>query len=151
MGAQAASCWEDIGADASDANRTVRVSLPPHLHARTDAALLDVILRNLFSNAVAYTPAGGEIAVSLDALPADGFRLTVTNRVEGLTAADTERLFERFWRRDVSRTDSTHHGLGLSLARLCAEVTGYRLSAGLDAAANTLSLTLEPASPLAPA
>lgn len=85
------------------------------------------LLGNLLANAVEYARPGGRIELR----PTRG-GLEIRNSVEGLDESDVRRLFDRFWRADRARTGERHAGLGLSLARACAEAMGYRLEARLD-------------------
>jgi signal transduction histidine kinase len=55
----------------------------------------------------------------------------VGNQAPDLTPGDLPCLFERLWRKDRSRTDGDHSGLGLALARACSEAVGWRLEAEL--------------------
>ena len=85
------------------------------LSGATDPALLKSILWNLFDNALEYTRPGGEISVRCLASgrhPA----IEVSNQTEGVSRADLDRLFERFWRKDSARTEGRHVGLGLAIA-----------------------------------
>lgn len=94
---------------------------------QTDPELLRLILINLLGNAVEYAPIGGTVTVSTG-----GERLfSVSNPAPHLAEGDLPRLFERLWRHDTARTDSSHCGLGLSLARSCAELLSLDLAARL--------------------
>jgi signal transduction histidine kinase len=86
--------------------------------------MLRLIVTNLLSNAAAYTPQSG----ALEIVARTG-RLTVTNDAPDLNGEAIDHLFERFWRADGSRTDGSHSGLGLSLARACARALGLQLAA----------------------
>lgn len=112
-----------------------------------DPTLLGSIIANLCDNAISYTPSGGEIDVGVES--ADGrVALRITNTTTDLEPADVPRLFERFWRKETSRTGGTHLGLGLPIARTFAEAMGWTLTASSDAP-QRLTFTL--ASPPAPA
>jgi signal transduction histidine kinase len=93
----------------------------------TDPVLWATILQNLLGNAVFHAPEGSTITV--EASPA---HLTVSNPAPDLTGEDMERLFERFWRKDESRSDHGHSGLGLSIVRACASLLGGSCSAETD-------------------
>lgn len=95
----------------------------------TDPRLLRIIATNLISNAVEYAPSGSEIVIA--AKDGDPF-LCVSNFAPDLTPEDVPRLFDRLWRKDATRTDGAHSGLGLSIARSCAHALGFVLSAELD-------------------
>jgi two-component system OmpR family sensor kinase len=80
-----------------------------------DEARLRQVVSNLVTNAVAHTPPGTEIAVRVGAR--DGHAvLEVVDHGPGLSEADAERIFERFYRADPSRTRASGgSGLGLSI------------------------------------
>ena len=95
------------------------------LHFSIDATLkvtgapdeLRSAFSNLVTNAIKYTPAGGEIEVSWQR---DGQRalFTVTDNGEGIAAHHVKRLTERFYRVDQARARNTGGtGLGLSIVK----------------------------------
>lgn len=90
----------------------------------TDPVLWTAIVQNLIGNAVAHAPAGSRVTVK--ATPRG---IEVSNPAPELTDEDMERLFERFWRKDESRSDHGHSGLGLSIVRACASLLGGSCSA----------------------
>jgi len=106
-----------------------RWEVPESAPATTDPDLLQIIMNNLFDNAVSYAKEGGEIVISV--VPAGaGFAVAVANTGCTLSAEEAGRVFDRFWRGDRSRTDSRrHHGLGLSLCRQAAQLLGHTLVA----------------------
>jgi len=77
---------------------------------------LNQVLSNLISNALRHTPPEGRIAIETETL-ADRIRIEVSDTGEGIPAADLPFIFDRFWRGDKSRTERTHSGLGLAIAR----------------------------------
>jgi two-component system phosphate regulon sensor histidine kinase PhoR len=94
----------------------------------TDAAKLHDVTRNLVENAVNYTPDGGAIAVRA-AVVADRFQLTVADTGHGIAPDDLERVFERFYRVDKSRTRPGGTGLGLSIVKHLVHVLGGEVGA----------------------
>ena len=113
----------------------------PDIRFATDRALFGLVLANLFSNAVEYTPVAGTVRVSAEQ-QAGQFKLSVANTVDNLGPDDLPHLFERFWRKDASRTSSEHAGLGLALAKACADSLGMTLVATMpDPATVIVSLT----------
>lgn len=82
---------------------------------RGDRFALEILLRNLLSNANKYTPVGGEIQVNLAADNA-GVRLSVADNGPGISPADRERIFERFYRVGGDRHSSGESGCGLGLS-----------------------------------
>jgi signal transduction histidine kinase len=86
-----------------------------------DAASLGVLVRNLVDNAVRYSPPGSRVQARVacqTGLPT----LTVDDAGPGIPAADRERVFDRFYRRDPSAGDGS--GLGLAIVRTIAERHG---------------------------
>ena len=62
--------------------------------------------------------------------------------VESLPANDLPHLFERIWRKDPARSAAQHSGLGLALAKSCADALGMSLTAAmLDSHTLTVLLT----------
>ncbi len=78
-----------------------------------DRLMLQRAIGNLVSNAIRHTPAGGEVSIDV-AEAADRALLRVVNT--GAPLADPERVFERFYREDPSRTRGSDEGAGLGLA-----------------------------------
>lgn len=79
---------------------------------------LQRMLTNLLDNALKYTPANGEVTVSL--VPAtDQFSVIVADTGIGIPESDQRRVFDRFYRCDRSRSEDGC-GLGLSFARAVA-------------------------------
>ncbi|WP_339461537.1 ATP-binding protein [Pseudomonas sp. EA_105y_Pfl2_R69] len=82
-----------------------------------DGPSLGTLLQNLVGNAVQYTPDGGRIQVLLEA-QADAIVLRVQDSGPGVSEAQRERLFERFYRLG----DGQGAGLGLSIVRRVVEL-----------------------------
>ncbi len=81
---------------------------------RGHAEALSVITSNLLDNAIKYSPQDGEIVLTL-ANTAQGVCLSVADTGVGIPAHEQERIFERFYRVDKSRTAGPP-GTGLGLA-----------------------------------
>lgn len=107
-----------------------------NLHAQTtdrevriysDPDRLRQIIVNLLSNSVRYTLEGGEIAIQGHVT--DGYwELIVDDSPLGMSDEQLQRLGERFYRVDDSRTRSTGGtGLGLALCRKIAQILGGSL------------------------
>src|SRR5262249_2659822 len=82
-------------------------------------------------NAVAHTPAGGQVSVSL-ALEADpAFVLRVHDTGSGISPVDLPHVFERFYRADKSRARQGQggYGLGLTISRELVQAHGGQISA----------------------
>jgi two-component system, OmpR family, sensor histidine kinase MtrB len=85
------------------------------LLADVDPRRVSRILRNLLSNAIDHAE-GAPVEVTL-AASTDTLAIRVRDHGVGFSAADSERVFDRFWRADPSRSRATGGtGLGLSIA-----------------------------------
>jgi len=91
-------------------------------------AELHSAMSNLVSNAVRYTPGGGEIAASWRRLPDGRGEYAVRDTGPGIAAEHIPRLTERFYRIDRSRSRETGGtGLGLAIVKHIAQRHGAEL------------------------
>jgi signal transduction histidine kinase len=91
---------------------------------QADRGRMFQLLDNLVSNAIKFTPAGGDVRVSLT--PVNGVvRLEVSDTGIGIASAEQTRLFERFFRASTaSDRQIPGTGLGLYIARAIVEAHG---------------------------
>ncbi|HEY7124641.1 MAG TPA: sensor domain-containing protein [Ktedonobacterales bacterium] len=90
-----------------------------------DRQRLGQVLLNLVRNAITSTPAGGIVSLSLELADAGHLALTVADTGVGIPPQDLERIFERFYRTDASRTRATGgFGLGLAIVRDFVQAMG---------------------------
>jgi len=82
---------------------------------RADGRHLEQVVENLLMNGLRHVTAGGTVRVSA-ARQADWLALRVTDDGPGLPESDRERIFDRFYRADASRS-VPGSGLGLAIAR----------------------------------
>lgn len=86
-----------------------------------NADLLRILIRNLLDNAIRYTPAGGEVTVSLETLDQAAI-LRVADSGPGIPPYLRDRVFDRFYR--VVGSGQPGSGLGLSIAARIATLHG---------------------------
>ena len=86
-----------------------------------NADLLRILLRNLLDNATRYSPAGGEVTVSVEALDQTAL-LRVTDNGPGIPMGLRDRVFDRFYR--VAGSGQKGCGLGLSIVARIAGLHG---------------------------
>jgi signal transduction histidine kinase len=85
------------------------------------------LLDNLLSNAIKFTPGGGRVSVRLRAA-AGTVRLEVSDTGIGMSAAERERLFERFYRaQSALERQIQGTGLGLYISRAIVDAHGGRI------------------------
>ncbi|MDP2949070.1 MAG: ATP-binding protein [Chloroflexota bacterium] len=101
------------------------VDLPPQpAVADIDPERIGQVLRNLLTNAIAYTPEGGEVSVKLADEGAQ-VRVSVIDTGPGIPPEDLPYVFERFYRVDKSRSRATGGaGLGLTIAKRLVDFHG---------------------------
>jgi signal transduction histidine kinase len=124
----------------------LRVAPGPSAPVTADRDRLAQVLTNLVGNALAYTPAGGQVEVR--SMVHDGLAsVEVADNGRGLSTDQLPLVFERFYRADRSATGGS--GIGLTIARGLARLLGGDVtatSAGLGDGA-TFTLTIPLASP----
>lgn len=115
------------GVEAEARLRHVRLAsdVDEALTARFAPEKVERVLMNLLTNALRHTPGDGSVAVRAETLHGE-VRVAVEDTGEGLDAETRDRMFERFWRGDRSRT-SRGAGLGLAIARGLVEAHGGRI------------------------
>jgi signal transduction histidine kinase len=116
------AAWKPFFDVAADKNLSFSLPIPKEQPSYLfPSALLGIILRNLLQNAVDYTPEGGKIQLlgSVDGLRC---KVQTRNTNPGLTPEAAERVFQPFWRADLSG-DPNQHNAGIGLA-LCKRILG---------------------------
>lgn len=97
--------------------------------ARADVERFAQVLDNFLSNAIRHAPRDSVVTLSV-ALDGDWVVVGVTDQGPGLTDEQLERVFERFYRVDPSRSRALGgSGIGLAIARALAEAMGGRVEA----------------------
>lgn len=113
---------------AAEREQCLYVVAPADLWLVGDRDLLFQACANLVENAIKHTPADGRISLTVD--KEDGqARVTVADSGPGIAPQWREKVCERFFRLDDSRS-SPGSGLGLSLVRAVADLHGARLELG---------------------
>jgi two-component system OmpR family sensor kinase len=102
-------------AQAAGPDHPVTLDVAHDVRTQGDADKIYQVVTNLLANARAHTPAGTQIHVSAYSTE-DGSYVTVADNGPGLTSADQQHIFERFYRVDTSRQRSSSDGSGLGLS-----------------------------------
>jgi two-component system sensor histidine kinase BaeS len=131
LGEMVRRCWQPHAGAAAGKRLHVRILIPSGTSWPANPELLRMVVGNLISNAVEYSPEGGEIGIE-HVEDSGGRDLVFDNPAEHLAPGDVPHLFERFWRADAARHGTGHAGLGLPLAKTCAGIMGLSLAAELD-------------------
>ena len=115
--------FEEKGVELKSA---VSEDLPPVL---ADGDRVVQVLSNLLTNALRHTPDGGRVVVKAEA-SGDEVAFEVTDTGTGIAPEHLERLFERFYRVEKSRSRGEARGgsgVGLAISRALVEAMGGRI------------------------
>lgn len=122
-------------AGAAPAGVTLRHDVPADLVVYGDAGLIARVVDNLVRNAVQYNRPDGRVTITArleapqSASDADLAVLRVSDTGPGIPEAERERVFERFYRLDASRSRRTGGaGLGLAIVREIVQLFGGRIA-----------------------
>lgn len=123
---KAAAPFESV---AVSRGKRLSTSIASGVRAHADAAAVAQVVELLLDNATRYASEGSVIELSLRAVSRGQGKgvaeLAVSNAVDELPEGDLDRLFDRFYRADVSRSSKTGgSGVGLSVVRAIAEAHG---------------------------
>lgn len=123
---KAAAPFESV---AVSRGKRLSMSVATGVRAHADAAAVTQVVELLLDNATRYASEGSVIELSLRAVSRGAGKgsaeLVVSNAVDELPEGDLDRLFDRFYRADVSRSSKTGGpGVGLSVVRAIAEAHG---------------------------
>ncbi len=99
--------------------------LPDLVYA--DIALMERAISNLIDNALKHTPEGGEVSI-ISSKNIDHVSVTISDTGKGISAENLDRVFDRFYQEETSRTGNHGAGLGLSIAQKIIELHGATLS-----------------------
>lgn len=107
---------ERLGNTASEKNISYSLN-GEHVSITGNRTILDEVIYNLCDNAIKYNKPGGNYAVRISHIPTKVV-ITVTDTGTGIADEDIERIFERFYRADKSRSGKVKGtGLGLSIVK----------------------------------
>lgn len=138
LGAAVSAMCEELFPDREG----LTVAVARDVYVTADRELLARLLCNLVENGFKYNRADGKVHV---AVTCEGgmARLSVTDDGIGIPADEQERIWERFYRADASRTDESGMGLGLSMVRQIARLHGGEMTLCSEVGVgSTFSLTL---------
>jgi signal transduction histidine kinase len=101
------------------------IQLTEGLYVSGDLRKLQRVLANLLDNALKYTPAGGDVRMSVAAEERQ-LAITIEDTGTGIPEEEVPHIFERFYRGEKSRS-AQGNGLGLTLARAFITAHGGRI------------------------
>ena len=106
--------------------------IPEDIHILGDRDMLSEVFLNIIENGIKYNRAGGTVEITATK-NTDSADVSIQDTGEGIREGDSEKIFNRFYRADTSRSKEGT-GLGLSIARAIIESHGGRIQvkSGLD-------------------
>lgn len=119
---------QEIGIKYKELNRNPNVGINIRITADNtviyyDSEIITIIIDNLMSNALKYTPKG-EITLSLDASEENGVRymeITVADTGHGISKESLNHIFERYYQGE-GKYQASGSGIGLSLVKSLADL-----------------------------
>lgn len=110
----------------------------------SDQEKLVLILKNLISNSIKYSPEGSEIGLEFRVNQA-GFEIEISDCGKGIDPSDRKIVFDRFKQLDEKiNSANTGHGLGLSIVQAYTELMGGQINLGANSAGGTRVLIVLP-------
>ena len=133
---------EQFSVLASAKKVALRNCMTPELpYVMAEAGKLNQMLTNLVENALRFTPEGGNITLSANAMPR-WVELTIADTGVGIAREHLPHVFERFYKADRSRRDEGT-GLGLAIVKHLVQAHGGDISAkSAEGEGSTFTLTL---------
>ena len=123
----AQSCASKVRDFANRQNVTVLVEGQSAV-VEGDRTLLEEMMANLIDNAIKYNKRGGQVTVTVG-MEGGRPRFAVADTGVGIPEEHQSRVFERFYRVDMSRSkDTGGTGLGLSIVKHGAQLHGAEIS-----------------------
>jgi signal transduction histidine kinase len=110
---------------AEDSRHRLEVEIADGVTITGDRQLLAQLFSNLVENALTHTPDGSTVRLALGST-AGGFEAEVADNGPGIPATEREKVLDRFYRLDRSRT-TKGSGLGLALVKAIATLHGLSL------------------------
>ncbi len=123
---------------------TFKMNVPPDLSKiEADKDRIGQVMENILSNALKFSPQGGEITVSVEETD-DGVKIIVTDKGMGISKKDLPHVFERFYRGDNASSGAIGGtGLGLAIVKYIVEShAGRVLAQSKPGRGSTFSFTL---------
>jgi signal transduction histidine kinase len=137
---------------SSAENKEIKIdtSIPADCFALTDKAMLEIVLRNILTNAIKFSKRGGEIRVLAEKDNAAGqnlWRISITDHGIGMSQETLDGLFRIDSKHSAAGTEGeSGTGLGLIVCREMVELGGGTIRAeSMEGSGSTFSFTIKAA------
>lgn len=139
----AAAVLDEHGHKAAGKGQRLLLEAEEDCHVLADHDRMRQVIDNLVSNAIKFSPRGGDVRVLVRGGP-EAVRLEVRDQGQGLTEDDLRRAFSRFARLSARPTaGEPATGLGLSIVKGLVELHGGRVWAESEGAGRGAAFVLE--------
>ncbi|MCS7287206.1 MAG: ATP-binding protein [Anaerolineae bacterium] len=113
-----------VETEAIEKGLNLQCSIEGPLPVYADRQRIGQVIHNILANALNFTPEGGTVAVRARKVNS-AVEISISDTGPGIPPEDLPHIFERFWRKEPSRSRSTGgSGLGLSIAKELVEAHG---------------------------
>lgn len=123
----------------SQAKLSLVYEIEENIKIKANENNIKAILLSLFDNAIKYANKNSTIYVNLKKIKKTAV-FEITNSADGLEKKDEEKLFERFYRKDETRTDKKGFGVGLSIVSKLVDMNQGKIKATINGDTITFSL-----------
>lgn len=139
------SAYDVVSPSVVHRDLEVRITLPPApATVDGDAGMLERVVLNLLTNAIKFTPDGGQVDVVVG-LEDEEVVLEVSDTGLGIPVEEQDQLFTQFFRSSVAKKEAIQGtGLGLSIAHSIIEQHGGVIGATSEAGAGSTFLVVLP-------
>lgn len=113
---------------ASYPERQLDIVLPKEpVELKVDKDKIEQVLENILDNAVKYSPEVGDICLTAKRIAESEIEISVADQGIGTTPEQAEKIFDKFYRADVSDAAISGTGLGMSIVKYVVEAHGGKV------------------------
>lgn len=95
--------------------------IPKNIQVTTDVHLLEVLIKNILSNAIKYSEPNQKVEIASE-LDKDFVLLKIIDHGDGIAAENLDKIFHSFYRVNSSNNSPKGYGIGLSIAKKIANI-----------------------------
>uniref|UniRef100_UPI00373FD79B sensor histidine kinase n=1 Tax=Marivirga sericea TaxID=1028 RepID=UPI00373FD79B len=107
---------------------SLNITMPKYHHISADKETMQIVLRNLISNAIKFTPHGGQITISARTNPKKSTELSISDSGIGIPSEKIDQLFVINRDHLIGTSSATGAGIGLLLVKEFVELNNGKVS-----------------------
>jgi len=124
----AKSVVEEMGPQAKEKQIQLSADIPEDIVIHTDGRLLRIIMQNLLSNGVRYTPQGGQVTIQIER-GSKKLSIHVRDTGIGIPPEEQGRIFQKMYRAaNAKEMEANGNGIGLYMCKALAESMGGNIT-----------------------